>query len=154
MSVTQAMRFLKQKKIDHRIADYDHKVKGAVFAAEALDWPVEAMVKTLVVNMGGRDFALCLMPGDLELSLKKLARAAGVKAARMATEEEAQKLTGYLIGGISPFGTKKQLDVWMHGSIPTFDEIGINAGRRGTMAFLNPSDAVTALSAKVADIAM
>ncbi len=154
MSVTQAMRFLKQKKIEHRIAEYDHKVKGVVFAAEALDWPVEAMVKTLVVSLGARDFALCLMPGDLELSLKKLARAAGVKAARMATEDEAQKLTGYLVGGISPFGTKKRLDAWMHETIPPLDDIGINAGRRGTMAFLNPAYAVNSLDAKVADLAM
>lgn len=153
MSTTQAMRFLKQKKISHRIEDYDHKVKGAVYAAEALGWPVEAMVKTLVVNLGGKEFALCLMPGDLELSLKKLARAAGVKNARMSTEEEAQKLTGYLVGGISPFGTKKRLPVWMHENVTAFEEIGINAGRRGTMCFLDPKEAVAALGAKVADLA-
>ena len=55
---------------------------------------------------------------------------------------------------ISPFGTKKRLDVWMHETIPAFDEIGINAGRRGTMAFLNPADAKQTLNAKVADLSM
>lgn len=152
MSVTQAMRFLAQKKIPHEVREYEHKVKGAEFAAEALDWPLSAMVKTLVVSVGDGKFVLCLMPGDLELSLKKLARAAGVKAARMATVEEAEKLTGYLVGGISPFGVKKPVKVWMHDSIPPLARIGINAGRRGAMLFMDPKDALTSLNASVEDL--
>lgn len=153
MSVTQAMRFLKQQKITHEIREYDYKIKGAAYAAEALGWPVESMVKTLVVALADKSYALCLMPGDAELSLKKLARAAGVKSARMATEEEAQKLTGYLVGGLSPFGTKKRLPAWMHETIPTFETIGINGGRRGCMAFVGSADTREALNAKIADLA-
>lgn len=152
MSVTQAMRFLSQKKIPHEIREYEHKVKGAEYAAEALNWPLSAMVKTLVVSQDDGKFVLCLMSGDLELSLKKLARAAGVKGARMATTEEAERLTGYLVGGISPFGVKKPMAVWMHSSIPELPRIGINAGRRGAMAFLDPKDAREALSARVMDL--
>ncbi len=152
MSVTQAMRFLKQHKISFECREYDHKVKGAEFAAEALDWPLEAMVKTLVVSLSDKRFVLCLMPGHLELSLKKLSREAGVKSAQLATEEEAQKLTGYLVGGISPFGTKKRLGLWMHESIPAFEAIGINGGKRGLMVIIDPRDAVSALKINVADV--
>lgn len=152
MSVTQAMRFLSQKKILHEVREYEHKVKGAEFAAETLNWPLSAMIKTLVVALGDGKFVLCLMPGDLELSLKKLARAAGVKVARMATVEEAERLTGYLVGGISPFGVKKQMKAWAHMTIPDLPRIGINAGRRGAMAFLDPKDALAALGATVEDL--
>lgn len=147
------MRFLRQRKIPYEIREYEMKVKGAEFASEALDWPEDSMVKTLVVALSDGSFALCLMPGNLELSLKNLARLAGVKTARMATREEAEKQTGYFLGGISPFGTRKRMDAWMHESILGFDRIGINGGRRGTMLILSPSDARDSLSAKVADLA-
>lgn len=152
MSVTQAMRFLAQKKISHEVREYEHKEKGAEFAAEALGWPLSAMVKTLVANLSDGGFVLCLMPGDVELSLKKLARAAGVKSARMATVEEAERQTGYLVGGISPFGVKRPMKAWMHASIPALERIGINAGRRGAMFFMNPKDARDALGATVEDL--
>lgn len=152
MSVTQAMRVAAKEKIPHEVREYDHKVKGAEYAAKALDWPLGAMVKTLVVSLSDKTFVLCLMPGDLELSLKKLAREAGVKTAEMASTEEAEKLTGYLVGGISPFGVKKRMQVWMHSSILDLPRIGINAGRRGAMMFLNPEDAKRVLGAKAADL--
>ena len=111
MSTTQALRVLQQKKIPHQAREYAHKEKGAEFAAEALGWPLEAMAKTLVVALGDGSHVLCVLPGTVELSLKGLARLAKAKTARMATQEEAEKLTGYLVGGISPFGTRRPMSV-------------------------------------------
>lgn len=152
MSVTQAMRTLSAAKIAHEMREYDYRIKGAEAAAEAIGWPLHSTVKTLVVSLSEGGFVLCLMPGDLELSLKKLARVTGVKNARMATQEEAERLTGYLVGGISPFGTKKRLQVWMHSTITDFEKISINGGRRGLMAILSPADACRVLGAKTADL--
>ncbi|MBN2054784.1 Cys-tRNA(Pro) deacylase, partial [bacterium] len=73
MSVTAAMRFLQQKKVPFEVREYDHRIKGAEYAAEALQWPLPAMVKTLVLALSGNGYVLCCMPGDRELSLKNLA---------------------------------------------------------------------------------
>lgn len=153
MSVTQGERFLKNKKIPYEAREYDFKVKGGEYAAEATGWPVESMIKTLVVCLGPGAFVLCLMPSHLELSLKKLSRLTGAKAARMAAPEEAEKLTGYLVGGISPFGTKKTLPVWMHESLVAFPTVGINGGRRGFIIFLESAAVRDSLGAKVGDLA-
>lgn len=153
MSTTNALRFLKQHKIPHEAREYDHRVKGAEYAAEALGWPVESMAKTLVAALADGSFIQCLLPGHVELSLKGLARLAGVKSARMATVEEAEKLTGYLVGGISPFGVRKRVPVWVHESLMGFETIGVNGGRRGLIVFLSPAALRDALGARVADLA-
>jgi len=153
MSTTNALRFLKQHKIPHEAREYDHRVKGAEYAAQALGWPVESMAKTLVAALADGSFVQCLLPGDVELSLKGLARRAGVKSARMATVEEAEKLTGYLVGGISPFGVRKRMPVWVHEPLMGFETIGVNGGRRGLIVFLSPAMLRDVLDARVADLA-
>ena len=153
MSTTNAQRFLKQKKIAFEAREYDFKVKGAEYAAEALGWPPEAMIKTLVVAFSDGSHCLCLLPAGAELSLKNLAREAGVKSARMTTPEEAEKLTGYHVGGISPFGTRKALPVWLHAPLLAFETVGINGGHRGLIVFLAPKAIRDSLGARVADLA-
>lgn len=153
MSTTPAQRFLLERSIPFQAREYEHRVKGAAHAAEALGWPPEAMIKTLVVALSDGSFALALMPGTAELSVKALARRAGVKTARMATAEEAERVTGYRVGGISPFGTRQRLPVWMHSSLEGLDVAGINGGRRGLIVFLAPAAIRRALDARVADLA-
>jgi Cys-tRNA(Pro)/Cys-tRNA(Cys) deacylase len=157
MGATAGTRVLKRGRIAFEERSYDLKVKGAEYAAEALDWPLPAMVKTLVVFLGDKGaagrFVLCCMPGDQELSLKKLARHAKAKSARMSTPEEAEKQTGYLVGGIGPFGVRKPMETWFHDSIPELERMGINGGRRGLIVFLDPKDAQNLLKAQVADLA-
>ena len=150
---TNALRFLTQNEISFEAREYEHKVKGAEYAAEALAWPIEAMIKTLAVALSDGSHCLCLLPGNAELSLKNLAREAGVKSARMTTPEEAEKLTGYRVGGISPFGTRKPLAVWLHSPLLGFERVGINGGHRGLIVFLSPSDIRDSLRAKVTDLA-
>jgi Cys-tRNA(Pro)/Cys-tRNA(Cys) deacylase len=147
---TRAIQFLKQKKIPFELIKYNHEEKGAEFAATATGYPLAATVKTLVVDLGGKKYALVLMPGDRQLSMKRLAKACGVKRAAMADTRTAERLTGYQVGGISPFGTKQKLPVVMEADILTFDKIMINAGQRGTLVKMSPSDMRKALAAKVA----
>ncbi|MGD8211021.1 MAG: Cys-tRNA(Pro) deacylase [Desulfobacterales bacterium] len=150
---TRAIQFLKQKKIPFELIKYNHEEKGAEFAATATGYPLAATVKTLVVDLGGKKYALVLMPGDRQLSMKRLAKACGVKRAAMADTRTAERLTGYQVGGISPFGTKQKLPVVMEADILTFDKIMINAGQRGTLVKMSPSDMRKALAAKVAVVA-
>ena len=150
---TRAIQFLKQKKIPFEIVKYDHAEKGAAFAAGATGFPLEAIVKTLVVDLGMRKYALVLMPGDRQLSMKRLAKVCGVKRATMGDIRTTERITGYLVGGISPFGTKQKLPVVMEAEIVKFDRIMINAGQRGTMLVLAPSDIRTLLTCLVARVA-
>lgn len=92
------------------------------------------------------------MPGDRQLSLKHLARECGVKKAAMADTATAERLTGYLVGGISPFGAKQKFTVVMEESLLKFDKVAINAGQRGLMLLMKPQDIVTALGCKVSGI--
>ena len=150
---TRAIQFLKQKKIPFELIKYDHEEKGAEFAAGATGFPLAATVKTLVVDLGDKKYALVLMPGDRQLSMKRLAKSWGVKRAAMADTRTAERLSGYLVGGISPFGTKQKLPVVMEGDILMLDKILINAGQRGTMLKMAPVDIRKALAARVAVVA-
>ena len=135
---TRAIQFLKQQKIPFEVVRYDHGEKGAEFASKASGYPLERTVKTLVVDLGGKQFTLVLMPGDKQLSMRRLAKIRRVKRAAMADTRTAERITGYLVGGISPFGTRQKLPVVMEASILKFEEILINAGQRGTMLIIAP----------------
>jgi Cys-tRNA(Pro)/Cys-tRNA(Cys) deacylase len=150
---TRAIQILKQKKIPFDLIKYDHVEKGAEFAAVATGFPLAATVKTLVVDLGEKKYALALMPGNRQLSTKRLAKACGVKRAAMVDTRTAERLTGYLVGGISPFGTKQKLPVVLEATILTFDKVLINAGQRGAMLKMAPADVRKALAAKVAAVA-
>jgi Cys-tRNA(Pro)/Cys-tRNA(Cys) deacylase len=149
---TRAIQFLKQKKIPFEIVKYDHEEKGAEYAAGATGFPLEATVKTLVVDLGEKKYTLVLMPGDRQLSMKRLAKVCGVKRSAIGDTRTAERITGYLVGGISPFGTKQKLPVVMEADILTFNKILINAGQRGTMLMMAPADIRTALTCKVARV--
>ena len=136
---TRAVQFLKQKAVEFALVEYAHEEKGAVFAAEAIGFAIEKTVKTLVVEVGKGGFMLVLMPGHRELSMKKVAAACGAKRAAMARPEEAERLTGYKVGGISPFGTRKRMPAVMERELLKFETVAINAGQRGLMLIMNPA---------------
>ena len=150
---TRAISYLKNKKIPYEVVKYEHRAKGAEFAAKATGYPLERTVKTLVVELDRRSYCLALLPGDRELDLKKLASSVGIKRTTMVDIKTAERLTGYLVGGISPFGTQQRLGTVMESSILNNDEILINAGRRGMMLKMAPGDIVKALDSRVASIA-
>ncbi len=94
------------------------------------------------------------MPGDKQLSMKLLAKVCGVKRASLADIPTAERITGYRVGGISPFGVKNNnLHVIMDEGALKFDKILINAGRRGTMVMMDPGDIPKAVACKVVNVA-
>ena len=149
---TRAIAYLKKNKIPHEIIKYDHQEKGAEYAAKATGNPLEITVKTLVVELDRKRYCLALLPGHRELNLKKLASSSGCKRTAMVDINTAERLTGYLVGGISPFGTRQRLETVMESSILDNPKILINAGQRGMMLKMDPEDIVKVIGCKVASI--
>jgi Cys-tRNA(Pro)/Cys-tRNA(Cys) deacylase len=150
---TRGIQFLNQNKIVFEVIKYEHAEKGAAFAAQAVGFPLAQTIKTLVVALDSIRFALVLMPGDCHLSMKKVAAACRVKRAALADSETAERLTGYQVGGISPFGTRKRLPTLMHAALQGYPEVMINAGQRGVMVKLSPLEIVRVLKPGMADLA-
>jgi len=150
---TRAIIFLKGRNAAFDVVKYDHDRKGAVFAAQAVGFPLERTVKTLVVALGGKQHALALMPGDHELDLKRMAKACKVKRAGMASPATAERLTGYKVGGISPFGLTSPLPSVMDSRLLDNDCVLINGGQRGAMLQMSPRDIARLLESTIADIA-
>ncbi|MGD9364051.1 MAG: aminoacyl-tRNA deacylase [Desulfobacteraceae bacterium] len=150
---TRGIQFLKQNRITHQTVKYDHKEKGAEYAARAVGFPLGQTIKTLVVALDSHRYALVMMPGDRQVSMKKVAKACNAKRAAMADTTTAQRLTGYLVGGISPFGTKNPLKAVMDASLPPNEAVMINAGQRGIMVKIAPGDIIDILKADIADLA-
>jgi Cys-tRNA(Pro)/Cys-tRNA(Cys) deacylase len=149
---TRAIRLLTRAGIPFEVLIYTHVEKGARCAAEATGVPLEQTVKTLVVALEEGRHALALMSGDRQLSTRRLARALGVKRAAMAQGADAERLTGYKLGGISPFGTQRRLPVVMAQELLRHPWVLINAGQRGSMLRMAPEEIRRALAAQVAEI--
>ena len=121
-------------------------------AAAALGVEEERVFKTLLARTD-RDFVVAIVPVDSIVSLKALATALGVKRCEMARPEDAQRVTGYVVGGISPFGQKKLLATVIDESSELFDTIFVSGGRRGLDLEIAPADLIAALGARSAPIA-
>ncbi len=139
---TRAIQYLKQKGVAYCIVEYEHFEKGAKFASQALGIPLEKTIKTLVVDMGPKGYVLALMPGNAQLSPKKLSRVYSAKRAEMADTATAQRLTGYTVCGIIPFGTPRKMPVIMDKRLLKFNSVAINRGKRWVMLFMKPQDGV------------
>ena len=149
MTLTLAITFLNYNKIPYRIAEYKHLEKGAAFAADAIGMPLEKTVKTLVIEIIPGGPCILLMPGNEQVSFKKLAKIRNAKKVVMVDSHTAEKLSGYRVGGISPFGFKSRLPVMMEHALMAHDEVAINGGRRGIMLVMGPEDIMTALEADI-----
>lgn len=149
---TRAIQYLNKKGINFKVVEYEHDEKGAEFAARAIGFPLERTIKTLVVDLGNKKYSFALMPGDKQLALKQLAKVCNVKRAAMVDTATAERLTGYLVGGISPFGAKKNLTAVIEKGLLKFDGVAINAGQRGVMLIMTPGDIVKVLDCDVAGI--
>ena len=137
--VTPAIRFLREKKVEFVPHLYDYVEKGgAKESARQLGVDIHAVVKTLVLETNERKPLIVLMHGDKEVSTKNLARSLNVKSVEPATPEKASKLTGYLVGGTSPFGTRTKMPVYAESTIFALDKIYINGGKRGFLVEISP----------------
>ena len=129
--------------------DYDPEAESiALPAAEALGVEPHRMLKTLMAEVDGRPVC-AVVPSNAEVSMKKLASVFGAKAARMMRPADAERLTGYHVGGISPFGQKKRVPVAIEAAALGHAAVFLNGGQRGLQVELNPNDAVKVLGAIV-----
>lgn len=144
--ITPAVRQLRSAKIpftDHLYA-YEEKGGTAVSSRE-LGVDEHCIIKTLVMEDDGRNPLIVLMHGDLQVSTKELARVIGVKQVTPCAPETAQRHTGYLVGGTSPFGTRKAMPVYMEETISELERVYINGGKRGYLAEMAAGDLVRGL---------
>lgn len=139
--VTPAVRFLRAKKIKFKPHLHTYQEHGgALHTAQELDVPELLVVKTLIMETDGGEPLMILMHAGQQVSTKQLARDLGVKRITPCDPAQAQKNTGYQVGGISPFGTRKIMPVYVEASILTLDRIFINGGKRGFMVEINSRD--------------
>ncbi len=122
------------------------KLRRRIPSAEAMDLPEHAMIKTLVMEDNEKKPFIILMHGEKQTSLKDLARQIGVKNVSSVSVKDAQRYTGYMVGGISPFGTKRVLKVHVEATILDLDYLYINGGRRGFILGMTPEVLVQTLN--------
>ena len=152
---TNATRALRAGKVEFTEHPYTYEEHGGT-AVSARELGVEehAVVKTLVMEDEARRPLLVLMHGDRKVSTKNLARQLSVKAIEPCAPDAAQRHTGYLVGGTSPFGTRKALPVYVERSVLALPRIYINGGRRGFLVGLAPRVLLELLHATPVDVAI
>lgn len=154
MSETPATQFLRQHGVAFTLHPYDYEEHGGTrVSSQKLGVDEHEVVKTLVFEDDAKQPLLVLMHGDKQVSTKALARQLGLKAVQPCKPDVAQRHTGYLVGGTSPFGTRKALRVCCERSITTLPRLFINAGRRGLLCTLAPAELVRVLSPTLVDCA-
>jgi Cys-tRNA(Pro) deacylase len=131
--------------------EYDYRIKGAEAAAAALGLRLEETVKTLVVRLADDRTILLLVCGAADVSLKGLARTLGVKHAELASERDAERLTGYRVGGIGPFGTRTTLPTYADLDLLDHERVYVNGGRRGLLLGMAPEDLIEAAGAELVE---
>ncbi|HEU4353048.1 MAG TPA: aminoacyl-tRNA deacylase [Burkholderiales bacterium] len=152
---TPATEYLSLKGISFSEHTYGYVEHGGTeVPSRALNVPEHHIVKTLVMEDEARKPLIVLMHGDRKVSTKNLARQAGCKSIEPCKPEVAHRHTGYLVGGTSPFGTRKQLPVFAERSILGLGEIYINGGRRGLLLNIRPADLGAVLAVTWVDAAL
>jgi Cys-tRNA(Pro)/Cys-tRNA(Cys) deacylase len=144
--MTPAINLLKKKGIKFDVLSYEHEPNQKQFGLEAvekLNLPAAQVFKTLVVEDNTQNLLVAVVPVSQQLNLKMLAKFAGVKKIEMAPQQAVEKSTGYILGGVSPLGQKKQLKTYIHTSAKCFESIYVSAGKRGLEIALNPKDLMT-----------
>lgn len=152
--VTRATKALEQAGIAFTVHVYDYDPDAdsvGLQAARALGEPPARVLKTLMTLVDGKP-ACAIVPSDREVSMKRLAAAFGGKSAAMMKPADAERVTGYKVGGISPFGQMRAVRTAVEAGAMAHDAVYINGGQRGLQVRLAPQDAVAALKAVVAPL--
>ena len=144
--VTAAVRQLRAEKVTFRDHLYAYEEKGGTAASSReLGVSEHAVIKTLVMEDENHTPLIVLMHGDLQVSTKELARLLGVKQVSPCSADVAQKQSGYLVGGTSPFGLRHQMPVYMESSIASLATMYINGGKRGYLVEVDPAELMRVL---------
>jgi Cys-tRNA(Pro) deacylase len=152
---TPATRLLRDRGIPYTEHLYRYEEHGGTRAsAQALGVDEHAVVKTLILEDDGQQPLIVLMHGDREVSLKALARAIGKRSVEMCDPKVAQRHSGYLVGGTSPFGTRHAMPVYIERSVLALDRLYVNGGSRGFLVGLAPADLIRVLSPTPVDVAL
>jgi Cys-tRNA(Pro) deacylase len=149
ISETQATQFLRKQQVAFTEHPYEYEEHGGTaVSSRELGVPEHDVVKTLVMQDEAARPLIVLMHGDCKVSTKNLARAIGCKSVEPCKPEVAQRHTGYMVGGTSPFGTRKAMPVYVEETILALEKIYINGGRRGYLVGIDPQVVVAQLGGK------
>lgn len=154
--MTPAIQVLKKSGVHYRVHEYVHDPGVEAYgeeAVEALGLVADRVFKTLLAALSPSGLAVAVVPVPARLNLKALAAAAGAKRAALADPATAERVTGYVLGGISPLGQKRRLPTFIDESALAFDEVYISAGRRGLEISLAPVHLIELLHATTAALA-
>lgn len=152
---TNAMRFLEKNKINYTVQTYqcDEFIDG-IHTAEKLGQPLDETFKTLVAYGKSGDYYCFLLPVALELDLKKAAKSVGEKSVELLHVKDITKVTGYVRGGCTPIGMKKQFMTVVHNTAESLELFYISGGRIGTQIRLSPAELVKAVRGRFDDIVL
>lgn len=151
---TNAMRMLDSKKVVYELINYDHhdgKIDG-VSVAQKINKDPKVVYKTLVAQGNSKQIYVFIIPVEGELDLKKAAKAAGEKKIEMVPVKDIQKLTGYIRGGCSPIGMKKQYPTFIDGKASTLNQIIVSGGKIGTQIEMDLGDLQRVIQGKLVDL--
>ena len=154
--MTPAIKQLEAAGVDFTLAEYAHDPKSPAYGEEAarvLGLSPDEVFKTLLARLDDDRLAVAIVPVSHQLDLKALARAAGARKARMAEAQEAERATGYVVGGISPLGQKRRLATFLDASAEGLAAIHVSGGRRGLEIRLAPADLLALTRGRLAPLA-
>jgi Cys-tRNA(Pro) deacylase len=155
VSETPATQFLRKHQVAFSEHPYEYEEHGGTaVSSRELGVPEHDVIKTLVMQDEAARPLIVLMHGDCKVSTKNLARAIGCKSVEPCKPEVANRHTGFLVGGTSPFGTRKQMPVYVEKSILDLARIYINGGRRGYLVSMEPAELVRVLGPKPVEVAL
>ena len=153
---TNAMRLLDQNKISYQANEYEHASKDPVdgcSVAKKLEIEEACVFKTLVAQANTKEYFVFMLPVNMELDLKKCAKVAHVKSVEMIHVKDINKITGYIRGGCSPLGMKKQFKTFIHESVLAHDLIYFSGGKIGCQIQMNPMDLKKVIPIEIVDLA-
>lgn len=153
--MTPGVAAAKRSKVEYTLHEYKHDPRHESYgleAAEKLGIEAARVFKTLVVEVASGDLVVAVLPVSSMLNLKKIASAVGAKKASMADKAKVQKVTGYVLGGVSPLGQKKALQTVVDAHAEQFSTILVSAGKRGLEIELMPNDLIRLTRGDFADL--
>ena len=151
--ITPAIRVLREKKVEFEPHVFEYVEKGGTkHSSEVLGVDEHSVIKTLVFETNEKKPLIVLQHGDWQVSTKNLARVLNVKSVAPAAPEKAQRLTGYLVGGTSPFGVKMKMPIYAEKTIFDLARIYINGGKRGFLIAIAPGDLIKVLDIKEIEV--